>query len=180
VRRVSEGFLTAGIVGAFATFSDGLSTEAQNISTENSNYLLSVVVEEVKRHTESFDKTPKEHQAFLNQDWIDLLIDGNRRASATRTKERVKRIALILSTSAREGPTIPTDGVEEMMRVAMSLSDRDVQLLAKLASAEEKTVLQNGRLTRYQAWSMWPWANQVDSELESVFSKLEAYGLVTR
>jgi hypothetical protein len=79
------------------SFSDALSAEAADISAENSRYLLSIVIDEVKRLSDASDQLSKEHQEFLDRDWIRLLVDADLKARATRARERVERIARILS-----------------------------------------------------------------------------------
>jgi hypothetical protein len=70
-----------------------------------------------------------------------------------------------------------------MMRVAMELSDRDIELLRELVRIEGEAVRTKGRLERYDAYTRWEqgqWGTRLDPELDSVFSKLESYGLVSR
>ena len=112
-----------------------------------------------------------------------LLLDGARKAEATRATERVKRIGMILACSAVEPKPIDADEIEEMMRVAMDLSDRDIEFLRELVRIEGVTVAEQGRVTRYEAHMRWEqgyWGTRVDPEIDSVFSKLESYGLVSR
>jgi hypothetical protein len=179
-RKIAEGFATGGVVGMLAAFSDGLNSEAADWSAENSAYLLSIVIEEVKRLSLTIDELAQQHQEFLNRDWIPLLIDADRKARATRAKGRVERIARIVSNSALVGPATPADEVEEMMHIAMELSDADVVYLQKLVAVEGTQVRDQGRITRFNAHMMWPWGDTPDAELDSTFSKLESYGLVSR
>ena len=112
-----------------------------------------------------------------------LLLDAARKAENTRAKDRVKRIGLILANVVTEQRQTDADEVEEMMRIAMELSDRDIQPLRELVRVEGPTVQAQGRLERYDAHTRWEqgsWGTRVDSELDSVFSKLESYGLVSR
>jgi hypothetical protein len=178
--RIAEGFATSGIIGALAAFSDTLNADAADISAENSRYLLSIVIEEVKWLSESFDQLNQEHRDFLDRDWIRLLVDANRKARATRAKERVERLARILSNSAQDGPMTTPDDVEEMMSVAMELSDRDVAFLRNLVNAQGRMLDNHDRLTRHASYTTWPWGEALNAELDSVFSKLESYGLVSR
>jgi len=180
LRKTAEGLTTGGPVGAVAAFSDVLNSEAAGLSAGNSAYLLSIVVEEVKRLSLMLDKLPAQHQEFLDRDWVPLLIDADRKARATRAKERVARIGRIISNSALVGPATPADDVEELMRIAMELTDRDVGYLRKLATAHGTQVREQGRITRYTAHMMWPWREALDPELDSTFSKLESYGLVSQ
>jgi len=114
----------------------------------------------------------------------ELVIDAARKAENTRPKERVKRIGTILANAAFETKPTDADEIEEMMRVAMELGDRDVELLRELVKLEGEAVLARGRIERYDAytrrWEMGNWGTRLDPELDSVFSKLESYGLVSR
>ena len=69
------------------------------------------------------------------------------------------------------------------MRVAMELSDRDIELLRELVKLEGATVGTQGRIARNDAHTRWEhgsWGTRINPELDSVFSKLESYGLVSR
>jgi hypothetical protein len=54
----------------------------------------------------------------------DLLVDAARKATNTRSKERVKRIGLILLNAIVEPKPLNEDEVEETMRVAMELGTK--------------------------------------------------------
>lgn len=113
----------------------------------------------------------------------ELLLDAARRSENTRAKERIVRIGLILANAVVEPKPMQGDEIEEMMRVASELSDRDIELLRELARIEGETVLARGRIERYDAHTRWEqgsWGTRIDPELDSVFSKLESYGLVSR
>ena len=74
---------------------------------------------------------------------------------------------------------IDGDGTEEMMRIAMELSDRDVVYLGELVKLEGERVRASGRLERYDAHTRWegrPWGTRPDGELDGTFSKLRATG----
>jgi len=112
-----------------------------------------------------------------------LLLDAARKAEATRDKERVKRIGLILAHTIVQDKTINSDEAEEMMRVAMEISDRDAEFLRELVRIEGPIVAAQGRVDRYSAhtdWERGSWGTLPDPEIDSVFSKLESYGLVAR
>ena len=112
----------------------------------------------------------------------ELLLDASRRASVTRSLERVKRIGMILANGILP-QVVDGDGTEELMRVAMELSDRDVFYLGELVKLEGDSVRTSGRMERYNAHTRWehgPWGTRPDGELDSIFSKLESYGLVSR
>lgn len=113
----------------------------------------------------------------------DLLFDAARKASMTRSLERVQRIGIILSKGVTERRAAAADEVEEMMRVAMELSDSDVEYLRELVRIEGSQVKSQGRIERYTAHTLWEqgfWNARPDGTLDSIFSKLESYGLVSR
>jgi hypothetical protein len=112
----------------------------------------------------------------------NLLVDAARKAVNTRSIERVKRIGIILANGVTEPKQPDADEIEEMMRVAMDLGEDDVRYLRELVRIEGQQVRGNGRITRHSAHSMWEngfWGTRPDSELDSVFGKLESYGLVS-
>jgi hypothetical protein len=113
----------------------------------------------------------------------DLLLDGARKAVNTRSIERVRRLGLILANATIESRPADADEIEEMMRVAMELGDDDIRFLRELVRVEGEQVRLQGRLPRYSAHTMWEqgfWGSGLQSDLDSVFSKLESYGLVAR
>ncbi len=65
-------------------------------------------------------------------------MDAARKAERTRSKERVKRIGLILASAVLETPLADADEAEEMMRIAMELSDRDLKYLRELIRVERR------------------------------------------
>lgn len=84
---------------------------------------------------------------------LELLLDASRRASVTRSLERVKRIGMILA-NGRVPQMIDGDATEEMMRIAMELLDRDAVYLGELVKLEGERVRASGRLERYDAHTM--------------------------
>ena len=74
-------------------------------------------------------------------------------------------------------------GLEEMMRVAMEVSDRDIVYLRELVKIEGSQLANRDHIPRYDAHTAWIngfWGDRVVPEVDSVFQKLESYGLVTR
>jgi len=127
-------------------------------------------------------KTPEECQAYAAL-LIDLLMDAARKAETTRARQRVKRIGLILANAAAKLEPTDADETEEMMRVAMELSDNDIKFLRELISIEGTLLQTQDHIPRYDAhlkWEQGSWRDPIDSEVDSFFSKLESYGLVAR
>ncbi|MFZ0233466.1 MAG: hypothetical protein WAL74_10080 [Candidatus Acidiferrales bacterium] len=154
---------------------------------ERIELMLEACIEETQSHAEriaNLQSKMDEQQAQIRRDvFIELVMDAARKAENTRSKERVKRIGTILANAAFETKPTDSDEIEEMMRVAMDLADRDVELLRELVRVEGEAVLAKGRIERYDAhtrWEIGSWGTRLDPELDSVFSKLESYGLVSR
>jgi hypothetical protein len=111
-----------------------------------------------------------------------LMIDASRRSAATRSIERVHRIGIILGNAISEIHTPDGDEIEEMMRVAAELNDVDISYLDELVRINGSIVEQDMRISRhtaYQVWESGQWGSSVNPEIDSVFHKLESYGLVT-
>jgi hypothetical protein len=79
------------------------------------------------------------------QEWFTLVEDGLKKAEQTRAKERVQRIGQILANSLVRVPVPNADDVEEMMRIAMELSDSEVQSLDELVKVQGPTVERLGK-----------------------------------
>jgi hypothetical protein len=116
---------------------------------ERIRVVLTTVVEILKRHRETLDEirqkqSQTEHVA-RTEGFLQLLLDGARKASVTRSMERVKRIGLILANGITEPQPINEDEIEELMRVARELTDLDVAYLRELVVMEGGVVRINGR-----------------------------------
>ena len=113
----------------------------------------------------------------------ELLMDATRKAQSTRAKDRVQRIGLILFNAIVEPKAADADEVEEMMRVAMEVSDRDIYFLKELVRIDGNLLESRDHIPRYDAHTAWIngfWGDRVVPEVDSVFQKLESYGLVKR
>jgi hypothetical protein len=146
---------------------------------------LEVMVDAIKAEVRGHEDRVAALRADVDrlQEWYPLLIDGAKKAEATRAPSRVERIGKILGTSLTITPFPKPDDVEEMMRIATELSDEDVHLLEQLVGVQGEMVRAAGRIPRFDAWSSWPrgpWGESLDGDRDSVFNKLESFGLVTR
>lgn len=115
----------------------------------------------------------------------DLMLDASRKAEATRSLERVRRIGMILATSAIESKSINEDEVEEMMRVAMSLSDADVLILkAAIQLFDQETTAKSEARNSISARAWMAVGHQTGGiagdELASIGAKLQSFGLASR
>ncbi len=155
--------------------------------SDRAKVMLETCVDEIRKH----DDTIREFRQVLSEEELqrrqgiakELLLDGIRRASNTRDIERVKRIGVILANGMTDPHCSDADEIEEMMRIAMELTDTDIKYLRELFRIEGDRVRLQERMTRHDAFTAWPqgfWGTRLSSELDSVFSKLEGFGLVSR
>jgi len=188
---VAEQLLKLASYLPLGPFSKAVSLLREHTSTQSKervSLLLETISEEVVKHMKELDRINAtiDAQAARTSPEVmrDLLLDATRRAENTRANERVQRIGLILFNSVVEPKIADADEVEEMMRVAMELGDRDIYFLKELVKLEERLLTgELKRIPRHAAHVKWiegPWGERVDPELDSVFSKLESYGLVSR
>jgi hypothetical protein len=156
-------------------------------SLERIRLLLEASMSEIRKHDSEIrrlreTKTVAEMET-REEVSRELLLEAARRAESTRATERVKRIALILANTVVDSKSIDADEIEEMMRVAAELSDRDVEFLRELIRIEGSQLEARDHIARYDAHSKWEqgfWGDRIIPEIDSVFSKLEGYGLVAR
>lgn len=150
---------------------------------EKIELMLGAIRDELRRHEGALDAMRRGANQPRFEEWFGLVLDGLKKAEQTRAKERVQRIGKILANSLICVTAPNPDDVEEMMRTAMELSDREASLLGQLVRIQGDIVKSTGRIDRYNAWQLWelgPWRTGVDPEIDSVFSKLESFGLVSR
>jgi len=166
----------------FDKLAERLKERLASDSVERIALMLEACIDETNRQARRIENV--EQQIQIQPDVLaELVMDAARKAENTRSKDRVKRIGWILANAAFEAKPTDADEIQEMMRVAMELSDREVELLRELVRIEGEAVRTKGRLERYDAHTRWEqgqWGTRLDPELDSVFSKLESYGLVSR
>ncbi len=150
-------------------------------SDERLRFLVETIANEVKAHVKLLDEQQRRTSDIA---MAELFEDAARKAHNTRSKTRIKRIALILFNALVEPKAADEDEVEEMMRVAMELGDRDIYYLRELVRLEGHMLKSDlnhiPRHTAHVKWIEGPWGERVDPELDSVFNKLESYGLVSK
>lgn len=184
--RVSETLLSVAsalpLPYPFDKLAERLKEHLASNSLERIALMLEACIDETNRQARRIENI--EQQVQIQPEVLtELVIDAARKAENTRSKDRVKRIGWILANATFEPKPTDADEIEEMMRVAMELSDRDVELLRELVQIEGEAVRTKGRLERYDAYTRWEqgqWGTRLDPELDSVFSRLESYGLVSR
>jgi len=166
---------------------DFLSGHLNKQSEERRSLLLQTVADETVKYGIELDRLKKsvdEHSERTKPEVMaELLMDATRKAQNTRARDRVQRIALILFNTLVEPKVVDADEVEEMMRVATEVSDRDIVFLRELVKIEGNQLATRDHIARYDAHTVWIngfWGDRVMPEVDSVFQKLESYGLVTR
>ncbi len=101
-------------------------------SIERIRLMLETCANEIAKHAKALEqlhKTISEPEAQAREELSRaLILDAARKAENTRAKERVKRLGLILANAVVEPKPVDADEVEEMMRLAMEMSDRDIEL----------------------------------------------------
>jgi hypothetical protein len=162
----------------------------QHIATdakERDQIMLETVATELQKYIEELERAKKvvaDQQARMSEEVLGpLIVDAARKAENTRAKERVRRIGFILANAIIETKQTDADEIEEMMRVAMELSDRDIEFLRELVRIHGNLLAGKEYVPRYDAHDAWTngfWGTQISPEADSVFSKLESYGLVSR
>ena len=127
------------LLGDDLTQATDLFTQCQEtLESGRSQYLLQWVVEDLKWLRGKLDKLTEEQQEYLSTDWVSLLLDADRKARATLGKTRIERMAKILCSSIRIEPTPSADQTEELMRIAMELTDNDVLVLRHIRDTLER------------------------------------------
>lgn len=155
-------------------------------SVERIAVMLKTVADVVLKHDSDISRLREGQSAEARKAREDqeagLLVDGARRASATRSIARVRRIGIILARTISAPVPPDEDEVEEMMRIATELTDNDVSYLDALVALQARYLEGRSHVERYSAYQSWaggPWGERVDPTLDSVFHKLESYGLVS-
>jgi len=113
----------------------------------------------------------------------DLVLDAARKASVTRARVRVQRIAFILANGVGEAIRPDEDEIEEMMRIAMELTDSEVDNLRELVRVQGRMLERVDHIERqhgHRAWESCHWGTRIENSVESAFSKMASYGLVSR
>lgn len=165
---------------AFAFLKD----RAGGDSAHKTRVMLEACMNEVRKHDSELSaiRSALSPSAAREREEVTaaLVIDATRKVINTRSLKRIERIGVILANGVMQ-KTLHPDHIEEMMRVAMELSDPDIDYLGELVRIEGDMVASQGRIARYDAHTKWEhgrWGSNVDPELDSVFHKLASYGLV--
>jgi hypothetical protein len=160
-------------------------------------YLSETVVDELRWLQGKLTAIEAEHRRFINEEFPGLVLHALQRAERTRAQSRIKRMGKVLGTSARRGPDLPADEVEELLRLSTDLDDADLRVLGALVAGQRHLLAPaTGMVTLGQVNKYWQalgrksddslrseFAQTVeltDGELHSAFAKLSAYGLLVQ
>jgi hypothetical protein len=152
----------------------------------NRDELVGVLAEEMKyrgKQIEHLVEASEEHRRFMADEMPGLLLDGLRKAETARAKGRVAHLARILAHTAEAGPRTGADYAEEMMRIALELSERDVATLREIARHDARPAAGETRPVRgseMQRWYSIDWYKLgfSEHEVESICGKLFGLGLL--
>jgi len=187
----------AGFLDIGKGFVGGAAWWLRRTEDERRRYLVEVVVQELRWLKNQFTNLTEEHRRFVQEELPALMLDGLQKAERTRSRERLARMGKVLGASAKNGPAMMADEVEELLRISMDLDDSDVKVLGALVAGQRKLVsvatgmVPAGLVNRF--WQQAGYlsdssgrsaiAEQVgisDGALQSACAKLQAYGLLVQ
>lgn len=156
----------------------------------NRQEFIRVLSDELKYCLAKIQKLVGEKEAqrrFVADELPGLTVDALRRAEQCRAKERIARLARILSNAASIGAQDGADAIEDMMAVATRLSETDV-LILRQATVEYHTEFsahpqEAQRAVATRAWRRVPTKAKCaisEDDLVTIGSKLESFGMATK
>jgi hypothetical protein len=156
-------------------------------------YLIENLAMEFRRMGSRLDEIVQSHEQFVEEEFLPLVLDGLQKAEQTRDKKRIERIAAILAHSLEVGPAETADTAEEMMRVAVVLSDEEVVVLRCIYKGQfPKFNKFIGRVDNAASNDFWalllgpanpaiePLRNISQGKIQGICSKLQSLGLVAQ
>ena len=130
------------------------------------------------------EKINAEHRRHIDEDHSDLIMDAAIKAQNIRGKDRVRRLGLVLAHGLTENAAAKPDEVEEMLGIAMTLFDLDVEFLRQMNWRPDRFKQGGAGLASIdQANEDWkehrPRIKDVDrSGGQSIARRLERFGLI--
>jgi hypothetical protein len=183
VGSAAAAFARGDTVDALGTAVEGLKGISDAMADDNSEYMLAIVISELRFLTGKYDSLEAQHRRFLDTDWLTLLVDADRKARQIRAKERVGRLARVLINAAEAQASPAAEHVEEMLRIAMSLDVIDVMVLGEAVRVQGNLVTNAERPSLMHAtdtWKLAKWPEMNLSREAVVFAteKLQSLGLL--
>jgi hypothetical protein len=156
----------------------------------NREEFVKVFAEEIKYCTATVQKSLQENESqrrFVEDELPGLTLDALHRAEQCRAKERIARLARILTRAASTGAQDGADEIENMMSVATRLPELDV-LILRCATVEYRNESDSHRQEAQRAVAERAWRRVPtklacpipEDELITIGSRLESFGLATK
>lgn len=188
-RNLSELLMLAGPAGEVVSAVLSTITDfGKRQNEENQKYLLATVIQELRFVQGQFGQLEEGQQRFLNSEGPRLLLEATKRATETRDRERIRRVAAIFVHGVENANARAIAEAEEFMRLSVLMSDTDTLVLrefVKRQSGLEERAKKSGRTLREEA--NWAWRDNKpifdglsEGDLQSACSRLQAFGLVVR
>jgi len=167
---------------------DAVAAALDKRARENREYLVDVLADEVQKiwpKLHELQTAHESHRRFMSEEMPGLVLDALRRAESTRAKDRITRLAQVIAHAADVGPRDGADAIEEMLSLAVELSELDVIIL-RAASSEFAIERASHQQEAIRAVARRAWERMLagvkmpisQDELVSVGAKLEGFGLV--
>ena len=175
---LSHNLITVGLKNAVLLFVNREREARKKVFTD-------VLVDELRYVKDRLRDLTEESVRFIREEFPALVIDALEKAERTRARDRIERIGRIVAHAAEAGPRDGADCVEEMSRIAMDLTQRDVALLRDMERAHPVRHSRNDdRYIKGSAISVWDRLNwkergYSEQEVESICCKLQSFGLVS-
>jgi predicted transcriptional regulator len=190
----------AGLIGPVDAIRSLLKAAAWHLrKTEDGRrrYLVEVVVQDLRWVRDRVADLDEKHLVFIREEFPELVLAALQRAERTRSRARIARMGKVLGASAKHGPTVVADEVEELLRVSMDLDDTDVKVLGALVEGQRGLLSgATGIVTPGQTNKFWQREARIDDfsrlseiagrlgisdgALQSACAKLQAYGLLVQ
>jgi len=140
-----------------------------------SAYLFQCVADDLQRINQKVTEL-SEQQTI---DFVELLVDADRKARQTLARNRVKRIADILTSSIKMTPIPSPDETEEMTGLAVEMSDQDVTTLMALRETQRRYERDLGSLNKTPVLGFPTVAGLSPESALSICGKLLSLGLIS-
>ena len=184
---------TKGEVAAGKSLAKICAASVNKIEEGRAGYLMGSLRDEVRRLHSKLEEVDEAHKIFAKEEFIPLVVDGLQKAEQTRGKSKIRRIAAILAHSLEVGPAEAADTAEEMMRLAMILSDEDVIVLRAIVEGQRASFNQcTGRTDINSSNDFWarlngpadlviqPVQSLAVGDRQSICAKLQSLGLLVQ
>lgn len=169
VRALLSGDI-AGSVDAFRECNE-------EIVGDRERYLLEWIIHDLGKLATDYESLSAAQRRYMETDWVFLLQTAQQNAHATRQAERIRRIAAILTGSIVE-PIRPPDETDELMGIAMNLSDEDVVVLLEVRERQHRW--ERNQTTQPSLFAPTDLPGIAPERALSILAKLTSLGLIIR